>query len=82
MTDNKHTGDTAATNASKTLRDDDTGADSKSAAGSALSQSSTDKSTSADAASSASGTLRDGRTSDTSKSAAGSALSQTPPKES
>ena len=80
MADNKQTGSKAASNASKTLRDPATGDDSKSAAGSALSQSDAkDKETSSEAASSASDTLRDGRTNESSKSAAGSALSQREP---
>jgi hypothetical protein len=73
----KKTGTTAAKAASKVLKSPDTGKNSKSAAGSALTQSRTNKeSTSPRAASSASKVLRDGRTSAASKSAAGSALSQ------
>lgn len=73
----EQTGKEAASNASKTLRDESTGDDSKSAAGSALSQAGSDnRETSDEAASSASDVLRDGRTSDASKSAAGSALTQ------
>ncbi len=72
----------AARSASKTLSSPDTGKDSKSAAGSALSQRKAPaKSTSATAAKAASKTLRDDRTSKDSKSAAASALAQkTPPK--
>jgi hypothetical protein len=81
MVHSKETGPKAASNASKTLRDDETGRDSKSAAGSAMSQSKApQKETSSKAAGSASDTLRDGRTNHPSKSAAGSALSQKPKK--
>jgi len=75
----KHTSKDAASSASNVLRSDDTGDDSRSAAGSAMSQrdASAPKSTGDDAASSASQTLQDGRTSDDSKAAAGSALAQT-----
>ena len=73
----EQTGKKAASNASKTLRDDSTGDDSKSGAGSAMSQAvSPNKETSEKAASSASDVLRDGRTNDASKSASGSALTQ------
>ena len=73
----KKTGPKAAKAASKTLRSPDTGKTSKTAAGSALTQSRTRKeTTSPKAAKAASKVLRDGRTSSTSKSAAGSALSQ------
>ena len=73
----EQTGKTAASNASKTLRDESTSDKSKSAAGSALSQAdSSEKETSDKAASSASNVLRDGRTSSSSKSAAASALTQ------
>jgi hypothetical protein len=79
--DRKGTGKKASTAASKTLKSGSTGDKSKSAAGSALSQTKAPKSqTSGKAASAASKTLRDGRTSKASKSAAGSALSQTPKK--
>ncbi len=71
----------AASKASKTLNNKSTGSKSKSAAGSALSQTKAPKKvTSKRAASAASSVLRDGRTSKTSKSAAGSALSQRPAK--
>ncbi len=77
MAKSKQTGAKAASNASKTLRDPETGTDSKSGAGSAMSQRrAPGKETSSDAASSASDTLRDGRTNESSKSAAGSAMSQ------
>ena len=73
----KTTGKTAASNASKTLRDRATSEKSKSAAGSALSQTKAPgKTTSKSAAHAASEVVTDGRTSKTSKSAAGSALSQ------
>ena len=68
-----------AKKASSTLRSSSTGKASKSAAGSALSQTKAPKKqTSKKAAANASKTLRDGRTSKKSKSAAGSALAQTP----
>lgn len=73
---NKETGDDAATSASKTLRDGRTSEDSKSGAGSALSQKDSDKTTGDAAASSASKTLRSNDTGDDSKSSSGSALSQ------
>jgi len=77
MTRSKVTTPKAAAAASKTLSSPSTGARSKTAAGSALSQTSAPKKqTSAAAASAASAVLRDGRTSAASKSAAGSALSQ------
>jgi transcriptional regulator with XRE-family HTH domain len=73
----KTTGTKAASKASTTLRGKATAKASKSAAGSALSQTSAPrKTTSTKAASAASKTLRDGRTSKASKAAAGSALSQ------
>ena len=72
----KETGKTAATKASKTLTKRSTSSKSKTAAGSALSQTGTSRVTSKRAATKASSTLRDGRTSKMSKSAAGSALSQ------
>ena len=74
----KHTGKEAASDASDVLRDGRTADDSKSAAGSALSQAdkATDKSTSDEAASKASDVLQDDQTGEKSKSAAGSALSQ------
>lgn len=77
MANMKTTGNKAASSASRTLQDQSTGAKSKSAAGSALSQvAAPKKQTSPAAASAASKTLRDGRTSATSKTAAGSALAQ------
>ena len=79
MADKKTTGSKAASKSSRTLRDKDTSRTSKSAAGSALSQTGTPKkTTSGKAATAASKTLRDGRTSKSSKSAAGSTLSQRP----
>lgn len=73
----KVTGKKAATSASKTLTSNSTGKSSKTASGSALSQTKAPKkTTSTKAASAASKVLRDGRTSKTSKAAAGSALSQ------
>ena len=73
----EQTGRDAATNASRTLRDESTSDKSKSAAGSALSQrDAPGKETSEQAASNASDVLRDGRTSSSSKSASGSALTQ------
>jgi len=75
----KVTSKPAASKASKTLRSGSTGKKSKTAGGSALSQTKAPKKqTSKRAASAASKVLRDGRTSKASKSAAGSALSQTP----
>jgi len=69
----------AASNASKTLRSKSTGKKSKTAAGSALSQTKAPKKvTSKKAASSASKALQDRRSSKATKSAAGSALSQKP----
>ena len=77
MTKGKTTGRKAASNASKTLTDDSTGSKSKTAAGSALSQTNApNKMTSKPAAHSASKVVSDGRTSKASKSPAGSALSQ------
>lgn len=77
MTDNdKETGSEAASSASKTLRDGRTADDSKSGAGSALSQKGTDKETGSEAATSASKTLRSDDTGADSKSSSGSALSQ------
>lgn len=79
MAKSKVTRPKAAKSASKTLLSKSTGSKSKSAAGSALSQTKAPKRvTSAKAAKSASAVLRDGRTSKASKSAAGSALSQRP----
>ena len=77
MARSKQTGAKAASNASKTLRDTATGSESKSGAGSAMSQRhAPGKKTSSRAASKASDTLRDGRTNKISKSASGSAMSQ------
>lgn len=77
MTKEKQTGKKAATSASKTLKDQSTGDDSKSGAGSALSQrKAPEKKTSEAAAESASEVLNDGRTSKDSKAASGNALSQ------
>lgn len=77
MSKSRVTGKQAAHNASKTLRSSSTSKKSKTAAGSALSQTKAPKKiTSSKAASKASSVLRDGRTSRASKSAAGSALSQ------
>ena len=74
----KTTTKSAASNASKVLASKSTGSNSKSAAGSALSQTKApNKTTSKPTATKASQVLRDGRTSKASKSAAGSALSQT-----
>ncbi len=73
----KVTSPKVAKKASKVLTNSSTGKSSKSAAGSALSQTKAPKkTTSTKAASSASKVLKDGRTSKASKSAAGSALSQ------
>jgi len=77
MANTKTTGSKAATSASKTLQGKSTGASSKTASGSALSQTGAPrKQTSSSAATTASKVLRDGRTSAQSKSAAGSALAQ------
>lgn len=79
MTKSKVTGPKAAISASKTMTSGSTAAKSKTAAGSALSQTKAPaKVTSASAAKAASSVLRDGRTSKDSKSAAGSALAQRP----
>ena len=79
MAKSKVTRPKAARNASKTLRSANTGSKSKTASGSALSQTKAPKKgTSKRAASAASKVLRDGRTNKKSKSAAGSALSQRP----
>lgn len=73
----KTTGSKAASNSSKTLRSGSTGGKSKTAAGSALSQTKApNKTTSKPAAKSASKVVSDGRSAKASKSAAGSALSQ------
>ncbi len=75
---NKHTGKEAASDSSDVLKDGRTGGDSKSSAGSALSQAdkSSNKSTSDKVAGQASDVLQSEDTGDKSKSAAGSALSQ------
>lgn len=79
MSKSKQTGKTAAENASATLRDRSTGNNSKSGAGSALSQRhAPTKETSSTVAHRASEVLRDDRTAAKSKSASGSALSQKP----
>ncbi len=81
MAKSKITRSEASKNASKALRNKNTGSNSKTAAGSALSQTKAPKKvTSQEAASKASQVLRDKRTSKESKSAAGSALAQTPSK--
>ena len=72
----KKTSDHAASAASDVLKDGRTADDSKSSAGSALSQVNPGRSTSNQAAHSASETLQSDDTSDKSKTAAGSALSQ------
>lgn len=73
----KMTGPRAAAAAAKVLNSPSTGSNSKTAAGSALTQSRTrGETTSPRAASAASQVMRDGRTSAASKSAAASALSQ------
>lgn len=77
MTKSKVTGVKAASSASKALQSHETGDKTKTAGGSALSQThAPKKSTSSAAASAASKVLRDRRTSKESKSAAGSALAQ------
>jgi hypothetical protein len=75
----KHTGKKAASDSSDVLKDGRTADDSKTAAGSALSQAdkNSHKTTGDDAAEKSSDVLRDGDTGDKSKTAAGSALSQT-----
>lgn len=72
----KKTSDHAASSASDVMTDGRTSADSKSAAGSALSQVNKGRSTGDDAAHSASETLQSDDTGERSKTAAGSALSQ------
>lgn len=74
----KHTGKEAAGDSSDVLQDGRTGGDSKTSAGSALSQADTSshKTTGDGAASAASNVLRDDSTGGKSKAAAGSALSQ------
>lgn len=77
MANTKTTGSKAATSASKVLQSNATGTNSKTAAGSALSQTRAPrKQASAVAATAASKVLQDGRTSAQSKSAAASALTQ------
>jgi len=77
MPKSKVTSKKAASEASETLRNKKTGPKSKTAAGSALSQTKAPKkSTSEKAATAASQVLKDKRTSGSSKTAAGSALSQ------
>ena len=79
MPKSKVTRPKAAQKASTILRSQSTGKNSKTAAGSALSQTKAPKKvTSKKAASAASSVLKDKRTSKASKSAAGSALSQRP----
>lgn len=79
MAKSKVTSPKAASSASKTLRSGSAGLTSKTAAGSALSQTKAPaKVTSPKAASAASSVLKDGRTSKASKSATGSSLSQKP----
>ncbi len=75
----KHTGKKAAGDSSNVLKDGRTADDSKSAAGSALSQADkkTNKTTGDAAAEKSSKVLQDENTGDKSKTAAGSALSQT-----
>jgi hypothetical protein len=74
----KHTSKEAASDSSDVLQDGRTGGDSKTSAGSALSQADQDsnKTASDHAAGAASDVLRDENTGDKSKTAAGSALSQ------
>lgn len=73
----KTTGAQAAKKASQTLRSENTGPKSKTAAGSALSQTNApQKTTSPAAASAAAKVLQDGRTAKASKTAAASALAQ------
>jgi len=74
----KHTSKKAASDSSDVLKDGRTGDDSKSSAGSALSQADkkTEKTTGDAAAESASDVLQDDSTGPKSKSAAGSALAQ------
>lgn len=73
---NKVTGGKAASKSSSVLRSPSTGANSKTAAGSALAQVAPPKVTTAKAATAASAVLRDGRTSVAAKAAAASALAQ------
>lgn len=81
MTKPKVTGTKAAKSASKTLTSSTTSPKSKTAAGSALSQTKApSKVTSSKSATAASKVLSDGRTSKDSKRAAGSALAQKPAK--
>ena len=77
----KETSKRAASKASSVMSSPETGAKSKSAAGSALSQTGAPKKvTSPAAAKKASAALRDGRSGAATKTAAGSTLSQTPSK--
>ncbi len=76
MPKTKSTGSQAAKSASRTLRNPSAGGASKSAAGSALTQSKSSEVTSSAAATAASKVLRDDRTGAAARSAAGSALSQ------
>ena len=78
-TPQKVTQSPAAKAASLSLTNKGTGAATRSAVGSALSQVKPARVTSPSAAKAASTVLRDGRSSSTSKSAAGSALAQRPP---
>ncbi|RYE72477.1 MAG: hypothetical protein EOO81_03260 [Oxalobacteraceae bacterium] len=81
MTKSETTSPKAASAASKTLKNSNTGTHSKTAAGSALGQTKApEKQTSGKAGTSASKTMSDDRTSSTSKTAASSALSQRPDK--
>ena len=81
MAKSKVTRPAAATNASNVLNNTSTGAKSKSAAASTLSQTKApNKTTSPAVATKASSVMRDGRTSAESKSAAASALAQATPK--
>ena len=83
MAKSEVTSKSAATSASKTLTNASTGRASKSAGGSALSQTGApSKVTSSKAGTAASRALSDGRTAKNSKSAAGSALTQRPNKKS
>lgn len=78
MSNSKHTGKEAASAASDVMQDGRTADDSKSAAGSALSQAdkSSDKSTGDAAASKASDNLQSDDTGDKTKTSSASALSQ------
>ena len=78
MSKSERTGKSAASNASKTLRNPGASKAARSAAGSTLAQRKTTKVTSKAAASKAAKTLRNPRASKAAKSAAGSALTQRP----